>query len=487
MLKRSLSRIGSAKTPAIGVMARASNQLITVAVTLLAIRFLNPEEFGSFAVASAFLILARNFLYTGPFEFLLKSKMFEADAAPCLVANTIVTAVVCAGSVPVAYLISLSSEDPRVVTLLLWLIPGCLIASYSAWLESMIYRAGKLASYYFATIMVELVGAVIVVACFYAGIGLMSLVIYGLVRSVMLAFLYRLIITPPTLHRPTWTDIRRVLAWSRARYASAVALFSSNYAGDFILAAIYTPGASGLYRASNRIVTAVSDVFAQPLRTMAQSKVSQASAKGDEASDQAVFMFSAFACIAWPGLVGLALLSDQVSTIMLGPQWQGTAPIIAVFCAVRALAIFDSANTATLVAYDRHAVLFRYQALSTVLSIGGILVMLPYGAFGAALAVLFAAVVTSSLITIQSFRIGGLRKVSIVHVLRLPILASLATGLGILLLKGFGDYLHLSNAILLILSVISGVTAWVISLIASIPYLKRAAQSLLDRRGQIYS
>lgn len=468
----------AAGTATFGVVARASSQLVTVGITLFAVQFLAPAEFGSFAIASAFLILTRNFLYTGPFEYLLKNPNPVRVAYGCLAANVIITILTCAISVPVAYAITQYSGDRSVLVLLLLIIPTCFISCYLAWLESLIFRSNKLRSYYAATLTSEVIGGMIAVLCFLGGLGLMALVVHMYVRVLALAILYRIIERPPAYAGIGWSILKDITFWSRDRYAATTALFGANYAGDMILGAFYSPSAAGLYRASNRIVTAASDVFAQPLRTMAQAKISRAFARGDAASDEGLYMLSAFAWVAWPALASLALLSGYVTRLMLGPEWAGTAPIIAIFCVARGLSIFDSASTATLVAYDRQRNLLWYLILYAVLSVAGIFAFLQFGVVAASLAVLFATVINSSLIAWDSYRIGGLTTTSVLFIARLPLLATLLTALPVSAAMSFGQLEGWSDLVTFLAAVGAGAVGWSAAVLLSLTPLRRAVSSL---------
>src|SRR5262245_2852197 len=79
--------LASTVSAVIGVASRASNQIAAISVVLVAARYLGPSDFGVFAIASAFVTYVRSTLYSGAYEYLLKTKD-SADAAECLLVNT---------------------------------------------------------------------------------------------------------------------------------------------------------------------------------------------------------------------------------------------------------------------------------------------------------------------------------------------------------------------------------------------------------------
>ncbi len=355
---------GGAMTALTAVLVRASNQIVLVVVTLIAARFLTPTDFGVYAIAAALTTLVRNLLYSGAFEYLLKAKDLKQASTACLIVNFVLSLGLCIVLGLFAMVSHLFFGSERVGLFIWALIPSNFVAAYSAWQEAQLLRDKKISRYYIATAIAEVLAAVGVLSMLAAGLGLVALVAQIYFRFGALIIFYRLVQRPARLTRPDWSEVKAVWAWSLARYGAVSVTFVSTYGADIILGAVLSPAATGLYRASSRIVTAAADMFAQPIRMLSLTAFSDRASRGLGTGDLWPRMMAAMAFVAWAALAGLALVADKVAPLVLGPQWHGAGPIITILCCVRMFGLMDSVTTPLLVAASRQHAVFWAQAVS---------------------------------------------------------------------------------------------------------------------------
>jgi O-antigen/teichoic acid export membrane protein len=117
----------------------------------------------------------------------------------------------------------------------------------------------------------------------------------------------------------------RLLRWSASRYGAAGVAAVSAYSGDLILGVLVSPAATGPFRASNRIATAASDIFAQPAVLLVRTALARCHARGAGADHGWQMMLAGIAMIGWPVLADLALLAGWIAAGVLGPAWAGAA------------------------------------------------------------------------------------------------------------------------------------------------------------------
>ncbi len=355
----------------VGFLARAVGQLATLAVTIAATRTLSTASFGAFAIALAFTFLARNLLYVGPYEYQLKAAPAPRTPGSCLVANVIVAAVAMAGLGVMALVSPRLFGSDEVGWLLVRLLPSVLLVAGTAWAEAGMLRRGLVRRYYLVNVAADLAGAATAIACLFAGWGLAALVVQVYVRLGLMALLYLIERGGEGLPRPDAGEVRRVLGWSRTRYGASLLNFGSSYGADLVLGIVLSPAATGLYRAANRIVTALSDLFTQPLLKIAQTNVSAHHAAGEAPGARWLEMFAGVAAIGWAALAALAVNAGAVVPFVLGAQWQAAAPLVGIFCIARGLTFLDSVSTPVLVAGDQQRFMLPVQVAVAVLALGG--------------------------------------------------------------------------------------------------------------------
>jgi O-antigen/teichoic acid export membrane protein len=355
----------------VGFIARGFSQLALLAVTVVATRFLSTADFGAFAIASAFLFLMRNLLYVGPYEYLLKSPETPTLAGSCLVANLAISVLAALGFALLSLVSTPLFGTGDIGWLLLALMPSLLLAAGTSWNEAVMLRQQRVQRYYVFNVIGDSIGAAVALSCLVAGLELVALVAQVYARLATLLVLYLIDRRSVALPRAQRAEVRQVMGWSRSRYGAAFLNFGSVYGADIVLGILLSPAATGLYRAANRIVSALSDLFVQPLLKIAQTNVSARVARGQGPGKAWLGMFAAVAAFAWAALAALALTAHDIIPIILGPQWTAASPLVVIFCFARAFSVLDSVATPVLVASDQQRFMLRIQLAVASLTITG--------------------------------------------------------------------------------------------------------------------
>lgn len=398
------SALNVAITAGVGVLSRASTQISTVVVTLYAARFLTPEAFGIFAIAAAWITLVRTMLYCGAFEYLLKEPDARAVSSECLAVNLIVSVAL---SLPLLVIVPLAPQifgTAAVGSVLLALIPSNVISAFAAWQESLVLRTGQLRTYYAVLVASEVLSGIAALALLTYGYGLYALVAQIYLRNLIGLVGYLALRRTTFSRRFLPSRTLAVLHWSLSRYLSVALNFASTYGADIVLGILLSPAAAGLYRASNRIVTAVSDVIAQPARMMAMAAFSRLAAEGRGAEREWASMTTIAALCGWSALGGLAVCSPILVPLLLDPQWSGAAAILPILCAARSTVVLDAISSTLLVAYNRQSAVFAIQVAATAAMLVALLATSAFGVVPATVGVLIASIGASLMIFVYALR-----------------------------------------------------------------------------------
>ena len=407
-------------TAVIAMAARVSGQFAMVAVTLVATRHLGPADFGLFAIAGAFVMLARTMLYTGPFEYLLKAapERERETTSACLAATV---AVACGWTLLLAA-IGLAApmlfRGSGVAGVILTLAPSVLLAAFAAFAEAAMLRSGAVRRYYAITVVAEFGAGLAAIALLVGGWGIWALVVQIYARIALLIVALGGFGPRLALVRPAFGEVITVLRWSISRFGSVLVGFLANYSGDLVLGVVFSPAAAGLYRASNRMVTALADMFVQPagmlaLTTLAAERAGRsgggagagAGAGAGEARPGAWLRLTAlFAALGWPALAVLALFANRLVLLALGPAWAAAGPVVAVFCLARMAALVTAVASAALVVADRQGRVLAVQSAAAGATAALTVLVAPFGARAAALAATLVAVVTAVVLVRAALR-----------------------------------------------------------------------------------
>ena len=240
-------------------------------------------------------------------------------------------------------------------------------------------RGLAMRAYYGVTVAAEVVSAALAVLLLLQGYGLLSLVAQVYLRLLAMLLLYSVLMTERPWRMASFELTGPVLRWSSMRYSSVLLNFASNYGADFMLGIFLSPVATGIYRAGNRIVLAISDLFAQPLQKIIMTRLSARAARRLPLGMEWLVMFTGGAAIGWAVLAGLAVAADDVVPLLLGEKWAPAAPVVAILCAVRALSLLDVATTSLLVCLNRQRYLLAIQAGASISIVAASSVLAPFG------------------------------------------------------------------------------------------------------------
>ncbi len=468
--------LGSAADALLAMAARGGTQLFVMAVTLVATRFLSPSDFGVFALATVFITFVRTLLYAGPAEYLLKTPAPDRDAADCLAAMMLTALLASAAVAGLAAGLFAVSGAADVAWLMLILAPSNLIAALTSWSEALLLRGHRLRAFYGAAVVTELASAVAAITLLLAGWQLGALVVQVYLRMTLPLITSALLLSRPRLRRPETAGVMRLLHWSASRYGAAGVAAVSTYSGDLILGVLLSPAATGLFRASNRVATAASDMFAHPAGLLVRTALARRHARGDDVDGGWLAMFAGIAMIGWAALVDLALVADWIAAGVLGPGWASAAAPIAILCLARLFAMLGTAATAMLVTHDRQTCVFRAQLVAAGAVATATVVLSPWGVNGAAVALLGASAGTALWLTCAALQLGGEATGAVRRSLGLiasPLLASaLATLIGRWLAIGLTD----TPIQQIMVSGLCGGVGWAIGIV---PVRARAREALI--------
>ena len=449
----------SAFSALIGVLSRASNQIAALGVVVVAARFLGPSDFGVFAIASAFVTFVRATLYSGAYEYLLKTTD-PADAAECLVVNAGLAIALTLCLLLLSTIAGGVFGSPAVGWLLAVMAPSNLISAFVAWQEAQVLRRNQIRAYYGMTTSVEIVSAIVAIALLLLGAGLGALAAQIYTRATLSAVGYVFVLRTGISLSIRPDVVRKIAKWSFSRYGSVSVTYVYQYAADILLGAFLAPAAAGLYRAASRIVTAVSDLFAQPAGLFGTTLFSARAASGRLSGDLWPQLLTASAFIGWSVLAGLGAASKAFVLVFLGPQWAAAAAIMPIFCIARAAQILVSVTIPLLVAYDRNTPILIVQSAASVLLIAALCVTAPFGVEAAALTVTVLSLMTTTAYMGLAVQLHPGAQRSLLQNLPLVLLpvagTAAASALAQKLLSGWG----MAGISVVLLTTIAGALVW---------------------------
>ena len=458
-LPRVAGRIG------IGFVARGFSQVTALLIAIVAARLLAREEFGVYAIASAFVVLLQALMYGGVYDYIIKEGG-GPDGGDDRILDTcfsmnVTFGVLAASTVAgLAFVMGALTHCAQVTTLMLWLAPSAIVASITTWQEAVLLRRGRLKVYYALWLVTEALASALALALFRSGAGLFSLVAYRYAQLLLGSVCYFAVLR--LRPRLAWHADTARATWRFALniYVSRMAGIVASYSGDVLVGILVNPAAAGAYRLGSRVVLGVSEIAYQPVTTMAWVQFSRTQGKPDALRLEWFALVTALSVTAWPALAGLVLDSHSVLALVVGPGWDDAIPVIAVLAVARVLAAFEAFLDPILGVTDRSSLILKVRTIGSLAAIGLLFGAARFGAVGAAAA---QAVVASGLalaaITV-ALRATRTRPATLLRRLVPGIACTVATGAGALGAIALAGVQPASPLATIAVSATGGLVAW---------------------------
>ena len=379
----------------ITAVSRAYAQLSQIVIFIFAARTLGPEEFGFFALVSAFAIVALKVAEAGWSEYIMSwsggwdglQRVFGLSWISGLVMTVI--------GIAAAAATSLVTGNVEIQLLIAGFAIWILLATPSAALNGVMIVQGRIIRFALNGMISETVGLIVTLILLASGYGVLSLIGGRLAQqSVFLlnaAFATRLI--PDFGFRKA--ALPGLVGFSLNILASRLIVSLRGYAAVFIVGGFFGPAAVGFYRAGERVVGAFSEMIGEPVRVLVWKTFRSArDAQTPEAYQNfANIFFPTLAVIAIPGFAWICLFAEPIIVGLLGAEWAPAAPVIAILSVAALLGTMGFATEPMLSLTGNTSLLPRLFLSYAIMAIIMTLIAGPFGMIAVSVAQVVVAVI----------------------------------------------------------------------------------------------
>ena len=394
------------------VTARIVTQVLQFVVMVTAARLLGPAEFGVFALVSGFSFLLLTFSKLGWFEQIQQPEIEKTDFEPIFWTAMTISAVVCALGLAGAGGLQLFGFNLGAATLAVFMV-WVVAATMTGVQYGVIMRLTGPARVGQSQIVAEVVSAITSILFLALGLSIVSIAL-GRLCGELAAMAFAAIRSG---WLPSWrrraTALPRYFPFVSQIFYARIIAFAQQNLSVFISGAFMGAVGTGLFRIGSRFSGALAEVVQEPARLYAWSAMRRG---GDQAAlppretiaQTAERIIIAVLFIATPLFAGMAVTSHSLMEVLLGPEWTGASPVIAILC-LAALVQVCAVISEPLLTLSGHVTKLPPIALvSTICSIGGLVLLSPFGLAWAATGQLLGSIVLAGLTIWISARYAGI-------------------------------------------------------------------------------
>jgi O-antigen/teichoic acid export membrane protein len=355
--------------------ARILSQVSQFLIVIMAVRFIAPSEFGTFALLSAVGVGLARVAEAGWREFIMNTKDVTQLAEVHCLAMLAGSSVLMIGAL-LGFAMAWLGVGKGLTIIMLLLSAWTLLATLSAIQAGILVRRGAFAALALSQMSGEIVGVVAAGIVFFSGGGVVGLAIAKLLTQAILF--------AGSLIASRWFSLRipRNGRWREPFHFSSNILATRliGYAHDnvalFAIGLLTGPTNAGLFRASGRLAGAMGDVINEPVRLLAWSVLQRSGAS--VILDQLLFLTF---LIATPLYVGLALTSGDVINLFFGKDWAAATPLLVAFAVAGIFSLLNAVTEPLLSCRGHVSLVPRLSVIFTASAILILVVTAPFGIF----------------------------------------------------------------------------------------------------------
>ncbi len=332
--------------------ARVGLQLITWPATIIVIRFLEPSDYGLFAIALLFTAFIALFAELGLGVALVQTR--EIDDGMARAASTLVlmlNGIMALAIAAIAPWVAWFYDQPDVALIMRVLTIELLIAAFAAVPQAMLERQLQFRELSLAQIAGGIAGAAVTLVAALLGAGVWALVTGNLtitlVRSAMLIAFYGRLVYPGKVSR---VRIRPLVHVSTHVLAGRALWYWYGQADQFVLGKLLNAGQFGFYAVAAQLALLPGGKMMEVVNRVSFPILSRLQSDRPALRDIHLRLVAFLAMYGFGVCWGLAAVAHELVELVFGPKWGPAATPLALLAITAPLRMLSSLNNTTTVA-----------------------------------------------------------------------------------------------------------------------------------------
>ena len=453
------------------------NELSAFLVFAILSRLLDPEAFGLVALALVFVGFASVVADQGLTDALIQRKDLDErhlDAAfwMSVALGVVIAAFLAVFAVPISVALGERALAPVLVALGLT-IP---IGSSALVQRAILTRDLKFRSLALRTLVSIAVGSVIGVGAAFLGAGVWSLVAMRLATEIAAAIvLWRVVDWRPRFRFGRGAS-RELFHFGKHVVGYRLLNYANRNTDNLVIGAVLGPVALGFYTVGYRLLKLVLQITTNLIDSVAYPLYARLQ-HDPERFRRAYYKSTSYAAlIAFPSFVALIALAPELVSVLFGPKWADSVPVMQVLALLGIVRTMSYLNTSMLTALGKPSWRFVIFGITTTLSVVAYLLVVKQGI----VAVAWAATAVGCLIVPISYAaVNRLVHVDVHAYLKgigAPLVASLAMGGAMV---GVGYALGDKKLLTLVFASLAGAVVYLAAIEILAPRLGAEARQLV--------
>lgn len=404
--------------------------VLQFASSVILARLLSPAEVGIFSVGTAAIMIAQTLRDFGTSTYLIQEKDLTDIRIRTAFTITLIVAWLLAGTIWAASSpIAAFYAEPGVGGVLAVSSISFLLIPFGSVSLALIRRSMNFHAMMFITLAATTAHAVTGVGLAYYEHGPLSLAWAG-VASTLTTIAGAWIAQPTGFFRvPSFTEWRRVLAFSLRSSTSSIASEAGLVAPDLVFGRTLGMEGTGLFSRAMGYVQLIEHLLQDVLRSVMLPYLAGQERTGGDVKTKLFLALDSIAAISFFAIGLIAILASPMIELLYGWQWISAVPVAQIICIGIAMRFLAPTLTAAIVARGHIDLVMRISVIGTIVKFALLIGSAMYGLLAGAIGFVVAEAVTVFLLLHFARRVDllGWRAYASIVFLNLP-----ATFIGII-------------------------------------------------------
>ena len=316
---------------------------IVLLLTFVLAAILGPEDFGTVAMAIAYIIFIEMFVAQGMGAAIIQRKDLSREHLDSVFWLIVAASIVlCGVSVLLSPWWAAVNRLPELASVITFLSLSVPIKGLTVVQEALLQRAMDFRSLALLRGAALVIGGAVGVTMAFSGYGVWALVGQQLVGSALTtAVMWKVSDWRPRLFF-SWRRARELFGFSGGMFASQLGVYTASQSDAILMGLFFGPVAVGLYRLATRLMEAVLDIGTRSIQTVALPHFCSLQDDAPRLRAAVLSCIRLSATITIPAMALLALASDELM-LLVGEKWapaSGVLKIVVFIGMAKALTLF---------------------------------------------------------------------------------------------------------------------------------------------------
>lgn len=460
---------------------RITAQTISLIVSILLARMLEPSDYGAIALIMIFITLANVFVSSGFGNALIQKKETDnLDFSSVFYINIVISLILYGGLFMIAPIVANFYNIPVLSPALRVLGIRIPIAAINSIQQAYVSRNMLFKRFFWSTLFGTLSSGVVGVCMAYHGFGIWALVAQYLSNTCIDTIVLWFTVRWRPVFKCSWKRASKLISYGWKLLVSG--LIDSGYSQlrSLIIGKIYAPADLAFYNQGDKypslivtnVNTSISAVFFPAI-----SKFQDDANRVKQMTRRAI-QISAY--VMWPLMIGLAVVAEPVIRLILTEKWLPCVPFLRIFCLTYGLYPIHTANLQALNALGRSDLFLQLEIEKKLIGMVALFLTVKSGPLAIAFSFLITGIIGTFINSSPNKKLIGYSYIEQISDLAPPLLISLLMAAVIYPIT----FLVLSDLVTVILQIlIGGLVYLIVSKITKQQSLEYILQSLKKIRN----